>query len=79
VAADCFVGTLENLKFYCYYSALEKYKTATSWKTYADHFIADDMRLYFTLNARAQKTYFATKEELNTRPFVAIYIWGDDE
>jgi hypothetical protein len=37
------------------------------------------MRLYFTMNAMAQKKYFATKEELNTRPVVVIYTWGEDD
>ena len=76
---NCFIGISTSSKFYCYYSAIEKYKTATNWNTYADRFIADDMRLYFTMNARAQKKYFATKAELNTKPVVAIYTWGEND
>lgn len=55
----------DNLKIYCYKESLEAYKTATNWNTYADKFIADDLRLHFTNSAIAQKKYFANKEELN--------------
>lgn len=58
--------TLKNTKFYCLSSAIDSYKTATNWNTYANQFIADDMRLYFTMNSRAQKKYFATKEAVAT-------------
>lgn len=49
-------------KFYCLSSAIDSYKAATNWKAYADKFVADDMRLYFIMNANAQKKYFASKE-----------------
>ena len=38
-------------KFYCYSSSLDLYKTATNWNTYANNFVADDLRLHFTINA----------------------------
>ena len=51
-----------NPTFYCFNDAIEAYKTVPNWNTYANNFVADDMRLYFTMNARAQKKYFASKE-----------------
>lgn len=51
----------ENCKFYCLSSALDDYKTATNWNRYANQFVADDIRLYFIMNANAQKKYFADK------------------
>ena len=56
---------LSNPTFYCFSDAIGKYKTATNWNTFADKFVADDMRLYFTMSSRAQKKYFATKKELD--------------
>ena len=65
-STNAFTNVSPNIKFYCYSSALEAYKTATNWSTYEDKFIADDMRLTFVVSANAQKKYFASKEEVNT-------------
>lgn len=54
----------KNVKFYCYFSALEEYKTATNWKNYADNFVGNDMAICFVISAIAQKQYFTTKEEV---------------
>ena len=64
IGYEVFNDISNNAKFYCHSSAIEAYKTTANWNTYADKFIADDMRLYFTLNARAQKEYFASKDDL---------------
>ena len=66
ISINAFNNVNSDIKFYCYSSALEKYKTATNWSGYADNFVADDMRLTFVTSANAQKRYFASKEEVNT-------------
>ena len=69
LASSSFYGISADAKFYCYSSAVDAYKAATNWNAFADKFIADDMRLYFTMNARAQKKYFASKEWVNAQNF----------
>lgn len=59
---DVFKEISAEAKFYCFSSAIDSYKIATNWNTFADKFIADDLKLYFIMSARAQKKYFASKE-----------------
>ena len=54
---------------YVQQSSKEAYKTATNWTAFANKIVADDMRLYFTMNARAQKKYFASKEWVQAQNF----------
>ena len=67
ITAYVFLDLSSEAKFYCLSSAIDSYKSATNWNEYSSHFIADDMRLYFTMNARAQKKYFARKLELDSK------------
>jgi hypothetical protein len=67
-----------NPTFYCFNEAIETYKTTTNWNAFANNFIADDMRLYFTMNARAQKKYFVAKDQVvfASADAVKSIIWG---
>ena len=66
LTSDSFTDIKSTAKFYCYSSALEAYKTATNWSSYKDKFVADDIRLTFINSANAQKSYFASKDEIKT-------------
>lgn len=63
--ADIYSETFTNIpataKFYCPFSALQNYQTATNWNVYADNFIADDLRLNFIMNAQSTKKYVNTQ------------------
>jgi hypothetical protein len=79
IATYIFMNIPPEAKFYCLSSAINSYKTATNWNTYATQFVADDMRLSFTMNAKAQKKYFASKEQVETlsvdmKSYVQQYI-----
>ena len=52
------------ITFYCPAALGEAYKTASGWSEYADQIVADDFKLSFLLNAKAEKKYFASKNEL---------------
>lgn len=82
VSSEVFLNISTEAKFYCLSSAIDSYKTATNWNTYADKFVADDMRLYFTMNSRAQKNYFASKEWVNEQNFgtaIQIITWEEND
>ena len=51
---------------YVQQSSKEAYKTAPNWKPFANKIVADDMRLYFTMNARASKAFLISKAELKS-------------
>jgi hypothetical protein len=71
-----------NPAFYCFSEAIEAYKTTTNWNAFANNFIADDMRLYFTMSSRAQKNYFASKEWINAQNFgtaIQIITWEEND
>ena len=51
-------------KFYCFSAALNSYSQAANWSVHIKNLVADDIRLYFIMNALAQKKYFASKEDL---------------
>ena len=53
-----FQETNSSLKIYCYESVLDNYKTATNWNIYANNFVGDNMRLFLTAQAIAQKKLF---------------------
>lgn len=57
----------DTLKIYCFKEHLDAYKTATDWSTYANNFLGDDLRVYFAINSKAQKDYFANKKYVNDR------------
>lgn len=67
-----------NPTFYCFNDAIEAYKTASNWNAYANKFVADDMRLYFTMNSSAQKKYFVAKNELEfaVAADIASILWA---
>ena len=65
--------------FYCFSEAIEAYKTTTNWNVFANNFVADDMRLYFTMSSTAQKKYFVSKEDVtileqNMQTYIQQYI-----
>jgi hypothetical protein len=81
-ASNSFDTISANAKFYCLSSAIDSYKAATNWNIYANNFIADDMRLYFTMSSRAQKNYFASKEWINAQNFgtaIQIITWEEND
>ena len=57
---------------YVQQSSKEAYKTATNWKSFAEKIVADDMRLYFTMNARATKKWFKSKIYLDNDGYLHI-------
>ena len=62
IMSQAFRGTPAN--FYCFTEALQKYKIATNWNDYADRFVADDLRLHFTMNAISTKKYVSREMEI---------------
>lgn len=69
---NAFENINTNAKFYCYQQSENAYKTATNWNTYADKFVADDVRLYFIMNSISSKNYFAKKQEIDLTNFGTI-------
>ena len=57
LASGAFDAISENNTFYCLSSAIENYKTATNWNNFVNKFVANDIGLYFAMNAIAQKKY----------------------
>lgn len=69
---NVFVQINANAKFYCFQSAIDAYKTATNWNTYADKFVADDVRLYFVMNANSTKKYVDSADALKVNKTTEI-------
>lgn len=64
LGSDVFSGIPENIKIYCYFSAVNDYKTAANWSSYTDNIVGEDMGVLFASNAQAINKTFVKKADL---------------
>ena len=60
------------ITIYVQQSSKEAYKTATNWTAFAKKIVANDMSLYFAMNARATKKWFKSKIYLDNDGYLHI-------
>lgn len=63
--ADAFSEINANAKIYVFQTCVNAYKSATNWNSLSSIIVADDLRIYFKLNANSAKNCFVKKTEFD--------------
>lgn len=67
LGSNVFLETPQDIKIYCYFSAVNDYKTATNWNSYANNIVGDDIAVSFASNAQVINKTFVKKVDLPPR------------